>query len=78
MVVEGLGNPYRVVEGIQHVGPDPATGREPRLGWVESATISGRLDGRTLRIEPSCSSNALKKRTDERRERLDEILSDLD
>ena len=53
VVVEGIGNPYRVVNGIERLD----TGRgEPAAGWARSVTIAGRLDGSTLRVSIACAT----------------------
>jgi hypothetical protein len=56
LVVEGLGNPLRTIEGLETTGQRGLQSTSPRVSWSESTTIGGRLDGRVLRIEPSCSS----------------------
>ena len=53
VVVEGLGNPYRVVGGIERAGGGRG---EPAAGWAESVTVDGYLDGTTLRVSIACAT----------------------
>ena len=53
VVVQGLGNPYRAVNGMETAGTG---GGEPPVGWARSVTIAGRLEGRTLRVSIACAT----------------------
>jgi hypothetical protein len=56
LAIEGLGNLLRAIEGLNVTGRDGLQPAIPRVAWLKSSTGGGRLDGRVLRVEPSCSS----------------------
>jgi hypothetical protein len=46
LTLEGMGNPYRVFEGIEKI--DDGQGPEPAAGWGEPVELSGKLEGESV------------------------------
>jgi hypothetical protein len=65
-VIEGLGNPYRAIEGLQTPRRTLATQEEPAAGWAESLTMIGLVEDDTLHVPLSCQSRRVVEHFEER------------
>jgi hypothetical protein len=69
--VEGLGNPFRVFEGMHVTGQDGLQPTSPTVGWLESIELPGLVERGVLTLEQPCSSTRV---IDHFREETGEVL----
>jgi hypothetical protein len=65
LTVEGLGDPYRAVEGLERSEGRTTTQAEPAAGWASSVTITGLVTDATLHVARSCASEQVLARFEE-------------